>query len=221
MSKAINLNAAVRERGGKGAARAVRRDNRVPAVIYGDKKEPQLISLEYRPLDKLVQTGRFESTLISLDVDGTQTNVVPRDVQFDPVRDFIIHVDFLRVRKGAKIEVEVQVHFIGEEESPGIKRGGVINVVRHEVEVECPVDAIPEMFEIDVSKLDIGDAIHGSDIKLPEGVEFVIEDRDFTIATIAAPTVEQEPEETEAEEEVAEGEEAEGGEEGEDKGGEE
>jgi len=218
MSQTVNITAASRDRAGKGAARAIRREGRVPGVIYGDKKDPQLVSLEYRELMKQVQTGRFLSTLVDIDVDGTKVRAIPRDVQFDPVRDFIIHVDFLRLGKGAKIAVQVPVHFVNEDASKGLKRGGVLNVVRHEVEVNCPADEIPDGFEIDLAGLDIGDSIHASSVTLPEHVTFTITDRDFTIATIAAPSggasggEEGEAEAEEAEE--AEGEEAAGEEEG-------
>ena len=217
MSQTVNITAASRDRAGKGAARAIRREGRVPGVIYGDKKDPQLVSLEYRELMKQVQTGRFLSTLVDIDVDGTKVRAIPRDVQFDPVRDFIIHVDFLRLGKGAKIAVQVPVHFVNEDASKGLKRGGVLNVVRHEVEVNCPADEIPDGFEIDLAGLDIGDSIHASSVKLPEHVTFTITDRDFTIATIAAPSGGasggDEAEAAEAAEE-AEGEEAAGEEEG-------
>ena len=188
MSQTVNISAASRDRAGKGAARAIRREGRVPGVIYGDKKDPQMISMEYRELMKQVQTGRFLSTLVDIDVDGTKVRAIPRDVQFDPVRDFIIHVDFLRLGKGAKIAVQVPVHFVNEGASKGLKRGGVLNVVRHEVEVNCPADEIPDGFEIDLAGLDIGDSIHASSVTLPEHVTFTITDRDFTIATIAAPS---------------------------------
>ena len=188
MSQTVNLNAASRDRAGKGAARAVRREGRVPGVIYGDKKEPQMISMDSRELTKQIQTGRFMSTLVDINVDGTKVRAIPRDLQFDPVRDFIIHVDFLRLGKNARITVMVPVHFINEDKSKGLKRGGVLNVVRHEVEVLCPADEIPEGFEVDLSGLNLGDNIHASDMKLPEHVTFTITDRDFTIATIAAPS---------------------------------
>ena len=218
MSQTVNITAASRDRAGKGAARAIRREGRVPGVIYGDKKDPQLVSLDSRELTKQIQTGRFLSTLVDIDVDGTKVRAIPRDVQFDPVRDFIIHVDFLRLGKGAKIAVQVPVHFINEDASKGLKRGGVLNVVRHEVEVNCPADEIPEGFEIDLAGLDIGDSIHASSVTLPEHVTFTITDRDFTIATIAAPSGgasggDEEEAEGEAAEE-AEGEEAAGEEEG-------
>ena len=227
MAQTATLNALVRERAGKGAARAVRREGRVPAVIYGDKKDPQTISMDYRELMKQVQTGRFLSTLVDIDVDGTKVRTIPRDVQFDPVRDFVVHVDFLRLGKGARIAVEVAIEFLGEEDSPGIKRGGVLNVVRHTVEIMCPADAIPESFYMDISELDIGDGLHSTDLTLPEGMTFTITDRDFTIATISAPSGgadEDEDEDAEVEgEEGAEGEEGEGGEDaaGEGEGGEE
>jgi large subunit ribosomal protein L25 len=216
MAQTVNLNASVRERAGKGAARAVRRENRVPAVIYGDKKDPQLISMDYKEVMKQVQTGRFMSTLVDIDIDGTKVRTIPRDLQFDPVRDFIIHVDFLRLGKGARIAVEVQINFTGEEESVGMKRGGVLNVVRHAVEIMCPADAIPESFDLDVTALDIGDGLHASDLELPEGMTYTITDRDFTIATISAPSggADAEEDEAAAEEAAAEAAEAaEGGEE--------
>ena len=215
MAQTATLNALVRERAGKGAARAVRREGRVPAVIYGDKKEPQTISMDYRELMKQVQTGRFLSTLVDIDVDGTKVRTIPRDVQFDPVRDFVVHVDFLRLGKGARIAVEVAINFLGDEDSPGLKRGGVLNVVRHTVEIMCPADAIPESFDMDISELDIGDGLHSTDLTLPEGMTFTITDRDFTIATISAPSGGADEDEEDAAvegEEGAEGEEGEGGE---------
>lgn len=226
MAQTATLNASVRERAGKGAARAVRRKGRVPAVIYGDKKDPQTISMDYRELMKQVQTGRFLSTLVDIDVDGTRVRAIPRDVQFDPVRDFVVHVDFLRLGKGARIAVEVAINFLGDEDSPGLKRGGVLNVVRHTVEIMCPADAIPESFDMDISELDIGDGLHSTDLTLPEGMTFTITDRDFTIATISAPSGGADEDEEDAAvegEEGAEGEEGEGGEEaaGEGEGGEE
>lgn len=224
MAQTVTLNALVRERAGKGAARAVRREGRVPAVIYGDKKDPQTISMDARELMKQVQTGRFLSTLVDIDVDGTKVRTIPRDVQFDPVRDFVVHVDFLRLGKGARIAVEVAINFVGEEDSAGLKRGGVLNVVRHSVEIMCPADSIPESFDLDVSALDIGDGLHSTDLTLPEGMTFTITDRDFTIATISAPSGgADEDEDAAAAEEAAEGAEGEDGEEaaGEGEGGEE
>ncbi len=187
MADTVLLEATARDRAGKGAARAVRREGRVPAVIYGDKKDPQTISLGYQELMKQVQTGRFLSTLVDIQVGGEKIRAIPRDIQFDPVRDFLVHVDFLRLGKGARIAVNVPCNFINQEESPGIRRGGVLNVVRFEIEVYCPADSIPEEFTIDLDGLDIGDGVHISAVALPEGVEPTISDRDFTICTIAAP----------------------------------
>ncbi len=184
MADVIALSAKPRPRVGKGAARAVRREGMVPAVIYGDKKPPEPISLAFRDVWKHVQTGAFLSTICEIDLEGKKIRVIPRDVQMDPVRDFPLHVDFLRLAKGARVTVEVPVSFVNEEESPGLKRGGTLNVVRHMVELSCPMDSIPESIEADLSGLEIGDSLHISDITLPEGVEAAITDRDFTIATI-------------------------------------
>ena len=207
MSQTIELNAVVRERGGKGAARAVRRQGLVPGVIYGDRKEPETISIDRRELVRLLNFGNFMTTLCSIDVDGAKTRVLARDVQFDPVKDFPIHVDFLRLGKDARIAVDIPVHFLNEEASPGIKRGGVLNVVRHEVELICPADAIPEFIEADLTGYNIGDSLHISAIALPAGVTPAITDRDFTVATVAAPAglkEEAEEGEGEAEEDVEE-----------------
>ncbi len=169
---------------GKGAARAIRRKGLIPAVIYGDKKDPQPIAVDYRLLWKEVQTGAFLSTVYVLDVAGQKVQAIPRDIQFDPVRDQPLHVDFLRLAKGARVSVEVPVHFVNEALCPGLKRGGAMNVVRHEIELSCPATDIPEAIEIDISKLDIGDSLHISDVTLPENVTPAITDRDFTILTI-------------------------------------
>ena len=190
MAETLALTAERRDRAGKGAARAARREDKVPAVIYGDKKEPTLIKVGSREVTKLWNTGNFMSTLLDLDVDGDTTRVIARDVQLDPVRDFIIHVDFLRLGKGAKINVMIPVNFINEEESPGIsKQKGVLNVVRHEVELLCPANNLPDEITIDLTGKEIGDSIHISEVTLPGGAKPTITDRDFTIATIAAPTV--------------------------------
>ena len=201
MADTAELSAVVRERVGKGAARAVRRQGLVPAVIYGDNKDPEAISMEIGVLEKELSSGSFMSTLYIIDVDGNKSQVIARDVQFDKVKDFPIHVDFLRLKKGATIAVEVQVNFLNEEESPGLKRGGVLNVVRYTVEVTCPAASIPESLDADLTGLDIGDSIHISAIPLPDGVEPTITDRDFTVATIAAPAgLDAEEEEGEDEE---------------------
>jgi len=206
MAENTNLTAQARDRAGKGVARALRREGRVPAVVYGDKKSPDLISLGYNEVMRLWNKGTFMSHLVDLDVGGKVQRVIPRDVQLDPVRDFVIHVDFLRLGKGATIAVEVPVHFINEEESPGMKRGGALNVVRHEVELNCPAESIPESIEVDLTGIDVGDSIHISAIQLPGGVTPTITDRDFTIATIIAPKTAEE--ETVADEEAATEEEA-------------
>jgi large subunit ribosomal protein L25 len=206
MSDQSVMSAESRDRAGKGAARAVRRAGRVPAVIYGDKKDPVMISLEPRELKKQLETGHFFSTVYSVDIaGGGKERVLPRDVQFHPVKDEALHVDLLRVSKATRTNVMVSCVFVNEEDSPGLTRGGLLNIVRHEV--VCGVDDIPDQFELDLTGLDIGDSIHASALKLPSGVELTISDRDFTIATIAAPvlkTEEEEEAEAEAEAEAAE-----------------
>ena len=192
-----------RDRAGKGAARALRREGRVPAVIYGDKKDPVSISLPYKETEIQIQKGGFLSHVISVDVDGEKIRVIPRDYQLDVVRDFPMHVDFLRVSRSTKITVGVHVEFINEETCPGLKRGGALNIVRREVEVLCPAVDIPEAITIDLKDADIGDSIHISAVALPDGVTPTITDRDFTIATIAAPAGFNEPAEGEEGEEEA------------------
>ncbi len=204
MSKIIKLKATARGGAGKGAARAVRREGRIPGVVYGDKKEPQNISFAYNELQPHVNTGRFMSTLVDLEVDGTVVRAIPRDIQFEPVRDFISHVDFLRLGKGARIHVEVPVHFKNHLDSPGIKKGGVLNIVRHEIDLYCPADFIPDEILIDLTGLEIGQSIHISAVKLPENVTPAIRERDFTIATIAAPAGLKEEEAAAAETPAAE-----------------
>jgi large subunit ribosomal protein L25 len=188
MAAAIELKAQARTGVGKGAARAVRRQGLVPAVIYGDNKAPLPIAIPYKEAHKQIYAGGFLSHIMTLDVDGEKHRVIPRDYQLDPVKDFPIHVDFLRVGAGTKLTVDVHVRFINEESSPGLKRGGVLNIVRHTVELSCPGDAIPEELIVDLADKDIGDSLHISMVKLPAGVTPVIRDRDFTIATIAAPS---------------------------------
>ena len=204
------LKAEVRDRVGKGAARALRRDKKVPAVIYGDKKPPLPIAIDYKEAFMKLHAGGFMSTVATIDVNGDKVKVIPKDYALDPVRDFLIHVDFLRVTKGSKLTVEVPVLFENEDTSPGIKRGGVLNVVRYTVELECPADAIPENVVVDLGALDLGDGAHISDVTLPEGCVPTITDRDFTIATIATPAgIKEDLKDEEGEgEEGAEGEEA-------------
>jgi large subunit ribosomal protein L25 len=179
------LKAEARERVGKGSARQLRRNGKVPAVIYGDKQPPLAIALPYKDIHLKIHAGGFMTTVATIDVDGKKIQVLPKEYQLDPVRDFTMHVDFLRVSKSSRVEVEVPVHFANEEASPGLKRGGVLNVVRHTVEVSCPANAIPDAIEVDLTDLEIGDSIHISAVKLPKDVTPTITDRDFTIATIA------------------------------------
>ncbi|MGO7673357.1 50S ribosomal protein L25/general stress protein Ctc [Rhizobium ruizarguesonis] len=180
------LKAEARERVGKGSARELRRNGLIPAVIYGDKQAPIAIALNTNEVTKRIHAGGFMTTVATIEVDGKKHKVLPKDYQLDPVRDFTLHVDFLRVSGNTQVTVEIPVHFINEEKSPGLKVGGVLNIVRHEVEVHCPADAIPEFFNIDLSGKKIGDSIHISEVTVPKGVTPVI-DRDFTIATIIAP----------------------------------
>jgi large subunit ribosomal protein L25 len=179
------LKATARPRAGKGASRQARREGKVPAVIYGDGQPPETIALDYNELWKQVLKGHFTSTVFEIDVEGKKNRVIPRDLQVDPVKDKPIHVDFLRIGKEGLIRVQVPVRFIKEGQSPGLKRGGVLNIVRHEIEVTCPYDKIPPHFEVDLDGLEIGRSIHISSITLPEDVTPTIKGRDFTIATIA------------------------------------
>jgi large subunit ribosomal protein L25 len=188
MSDQLTLSAETRNGAGKGASRELRRQNRVPAVIYGNKQEPELIHVEEKALVKLLMTGHFSNSVVEIELGGKKQITIPKDVAFHPVSDRPIHVDFLRIVKGAKVDVEVPVMFINEDASPGLKRGGVLNIVRHELELICENDKIPDDIQIDVAGFDIGDSIHISHVKLPKGSESKITDRDFTIATIVAPS---------------------------------
>jgi len=188
MSGSLTMTAEPRDRAGKGAARATRRDGRVPAVIYGDHKDPILVSVEPRELMRHLHGPSFFSHILDLQVGGDTHRVLPRDVQFHPVTDVPLHVDFMRVGKGTRITVDIPVDFTDEAKSPGLKKGGVLNIVRHEVEVRCDPDNIPEVIVISLDGLDIGDAIRISHAGLPDTVKPTISDRDFILATIAAPT---------------------------------
>ncbi|MDA8870724.1 50S ribosomal protein L25/general stress protein Ctc [Rhizobiaceae bacterium] len=194
MSDENRLEGQVRERGGKGAARELRRNDMVPAVIYGDKKDPLKISLPSKELTLKIHKGGFMTTLLDIAVDGATHKVLPKDFQLHPVKDTVMHVDLLRVSSKTKVTVEIPVHFLNEEECPGLKEGGSLNIVRHTVEVNCPANSIPESFEVDLTPYNIGDGIHISNVTLPEGVVPTITDRDFTIATIIASRTEEEPE---------------------------
>ena len=184
MSDQLTLSAEARERAGKGASRAIRRQGRVPAVIYGNNEAPQGIHVEERELVKLLNTGHFMNSVIM--INGTRT--LPKDVQFHPVTDRPLHVDFLRIGEHSTVRVNVPVRFENEEASPGLKRGGVLNVVRHELELVCDAAEIPDEVVIDLKGYDVGDSIHISAVALPKGAESAISDRDFTIATVVAPS---------------------------------
>ena len=187
MSDMTTISASERERVGKGSARAVRRAGLVPAVIYGDKKDPVGITMEAREITKIVHQPGIFGRLLEIDVAGTKSTVLTRDIQFHPVSDVVMHLDFLRVSQSATVAVAVPVEFINEDKCPGIKIGGVLNVVRYEVELNCPATAIPEKITIDLDGVKIGDSIHISAIPLPKGVSPTITDRDFTVATLASP----------------------------------
>jgi large subunit ribosomal protein L25 len=209
------IPAQTRERAGKGAARAVRNTGYVPGVIYGNKQDPLSISIELGVLEKEINQPGVFARMYDIDVAGSKHRALLRDLQLHPVTDKALHVDFLRLSADATINVEIPVVFLNEEDSPGLSRGGVLNIVRHTVEVICKPGDIPEQIVCDLSGLEIGDSVHISAVTLPDGVEPTIDDRDFTIATIAAPTVVAE----EAAEEAAEDEDAETAEgEGEDEG---
>ena len=187
MSEALTLPAETR-RAGKGASRALRREGRVPAVVYGGKEEVLSIHVEEKELRRMLGTGHFLASVVEVEVGGQKLRTLPKDVAFHPVSDRPLHVDFLRLAKDAKVHVNVPVHFINEAASPGLKRGGVLNVVRHELDLVCDSDKIPEEVQIDVTGLDVGDSIHISHVTLPAGSVSAITDRDFTIATSVAPS---------------------------------
>jgi large subunit ribosomal protein L25 len=186
MGQTYELTATVREKVGKGAARAVRRQGMIPAVVYGGKQPPVAINLSGRELFFKIHGGGFLTTVATIDVAGEKIRAIPRDFQLEPVNERPIHVDVLRVIAGSTITVEVPVQFINEGASPGIRRGGVLNIVRHRIAVICPADAIPDRIVADLTGLDITDSLHISKVPLPEGVRPTIA-RDFTVATIAAP----------------------------------
>ncbi|MBB4212320.1 large subunit ribosomal protein L25 [Rhodothalassium salexigens DSM 2132] len=210
MADVTTIVAVKRDRAGKGSARAARREGLVPAVIYGGKKKPEMITVERRELVRLMNRGGFMSHQYEIDVDGKKTRVLPRDLQVHPVTDTPIHVDFLRLTKGGTVAVEVPVHVVDQDDCPGLTRGGVLNMVRDTVELDVPSMNIPEMIEVSVKGMDVNDQIRISQAKLPEGCTPTITDRDFVVATISAPSAMK----------SAEGEEAEG-EEAEEEGGEE
>ena len=209
MGDVIHIAAELRDQAGKGVARAVRREGKVPAVIYGDNQGTLSISLDGSELNKLIKNPGFFTQIFAVDITGKKHEVLARDIQTDPVTDLPLHVDFMRFNQNTRIVIEVPVSFLNEEASPGLKRGGVLNIVRRELELRCSPTNIPQAIEIDLTGFDIGDSIHISALNLPDGVE-PITDRDYTIATVAAPTVMAVEEEGE-EDEITEGEEGEEG----------
>ena len=188
MADVITIEAQARDRLGKGASRATRRAGFVPAVIYGDKKDPEAVQIAQNEIQRLLNRGGFMSQTYDLVVDGKKTTVLPRDLQLHPVTDLPMHIDFLRLGKGATVTMAVPVHVVGEDVSTGLKRGGVINHTRHDIELNVPADAIPEAIEVNVAELDLGEAIKISDVTLPDGATPTITDRDFTILAIVAPS---------------------------------
>jgi len=220
MSEQLTLPAEARDRAGKGASRALRRDGRVPAVVYGEKKEPLSIHVEEKLLTKMLHTGHFMNSVVMVDVGGKATRTLPKAVDFHPVTSRPIHVDFLRIGEHSKVNVNVPVRFDNEEASPGLKRGGVLNIVVHDLALVCDASEIPEEIHIPLDGLEIGDSIHISQVKLPKGAKPANEDEDFTVATIVAPSAMKQTEEEETApegevptvgEEEAEGADGEGG----------
>ena len=195
MANVTAFAAETRDRAGKGAARATRREGRVPGVIYGNKQDPVLISVDPIDLIKQINTPGFFSRVYEVEVAGDKHRVLARDLQLDPVSDQPLHLDFMRFSASTRLNIDVQVSFENEDNCPGLRMGGVLNVVRFAVELRCRPDSIPEALVADLSGLEIGDTLHISAIKLPEDVELTITDRDFTIATIAAPTLVEEVDE--------------------------
>jgi large subunit ribosomal protein L25 len=191
MSKIVTIKAEARAKAGKGAARSVRREGNVPGVVYGDKQDPQLITLTYRMVQPHVETGRFLSTLVDLDVGGKTVRAIPRDIQFEPVKDRIIHVDFLRLGKDSRIAVDIPVHFKNQMDAPGLKAGGVLNIVSHTVSLYCPADFIPDDIVVDLTGMQIGQNIHLSEIKLPDRVTSAERD-DVTLVALTAQAKEEE-----------------------------
>ena len=188
MAQVQELKAEAREGRGKGPAYQARRKGQIPGVVYGGDAKPETVAVDGRTLERHIEKGSFLTTLLMLDVNGKKTRVIPRQLQLDPVSDRPVHVDFMRLAEGAKVRLEIPVHFKGQGESPGLKKGGVLNIVRHEMELICPADKIPNEVLVDVSKLDINESLHISALTLPEGVKPTIRGRDFTVCSIVAPT---------------------------------
>jgi len=188
MSEQLTLPAEARDRAGKGASRSLRREGRVPAVVYGEKQQPLSIHVEEKLLSKMLSTGHFMNSVVMVDFEGKPQRTLPKAVDFHPVTSRPIHVDFLRISEHTKVHVGVPMRFDNEEESPGLKKGGVLNVVVHELEIVCDAASIPNEIHISLEGLEIGDSIHISDVNLPNGVEPANKDEDFTVATIVAPS---------------------------------
>ena len=188
MRETLELKVEPRSKLGKGAAYQTRKSGLIPGIIYGGGSAPEPVQVDARTLGRLHGTGALLQTLVMLELSGKKTRVLPRAVQLDPVTDRPVHIDFLRLTPGGRVTLDIPVRFRGQENSPGLKRGGVVNVVRHEVALLCPVDDIPEYIEGDISDLDIGDSLHISAFTLPPGVKPMIKERDFTVATVAPPT---------------------------------
>jgi large subunit ribosomal protein L25 len=188
MRETLDLKVEPRTKLGKGGSYRTRQAGLIPGVIYGGDGAPEAIQVDERTLARHYGTGAFLQTLVMLETGSKKTRVIPRAVQLDPVTDRPIHIDFLRLKPGGRVTLDIPVHFRGHENSPGLKRGGVLNIVRHEVALLCQVDNIPEYIEGDLSGLDIGDSLHISAFTLPEGVKPMIRERDFTVATMSPPT---------------------------------
>ena len=204
----VVLDVVVREETGTGSARAARRAGMVPGVLYGGGQDPVSISLKHNAVVSMMNKGNLLQSMVELSTDGKIQKALTKDVQFHPVSDHPVHIDFFRVTNDTIIDVVVPAVFVGDEESPGVKRGGILNVVRYNIEVKCPAGSIPESLTVDISNMDIGDSIHISEVDLPDGVKQGLE-RDFTIATIVASRASKEGDDgEEASEEAVEGEEA-------------
>ena len=189
MSEQLTLSAEARERAGKGASRVLRREGRVPAVVYGNNEAPLSIHLEEKALVRMLSTGHFMNSVVMIEAGGgAPVRTLPKDVQFHPVSDRPLHVDFLRISEHAKVTVAVPIRYIDDEKSPGLKRGGVLNAVRHDLELVCDAAEIPEEIQVSLAGLEIGDSLHISHVTLPEGTASTITDRDFTVCTIVAPS---------------------------------
>jgi large subunit ribosomal protein L25 len=188
MAQVQELKAEARDGKGKGPAFQARSKGQIPGIVYGGQGEPQTVTVDARTLERQIEAGAFLTTLLMLDIGGKKTRVIPRQLQVDPVSDRPVHVDFMRLAEGSSVRLEIPVHFKGQGDSPGLKKGGVLNIVRHKMNVICPADNIPKAIEVDVSKLDINESLHLNDLTLPKGVKPIIKGRDVTIASIVAPT---------------------------------